>query len=148
MIIFRNLNLRRTLSILLLFTALFSQIQLLYACDSMEDKPKHVCCCGEHSAAVCPMADKCAMHEQIAETACCEVSYDTLINAGMMNSTTTMDYLSLLPDDPPPFPVIDVAQFLLAPLPVLSMLSPPDSDETLTLGRDKPTYLLTRRLRL
>lgn len=146
--IFRNLNLQRTLGIFLLFAALFSQIQTLYACDSMTDnKPKHVCCCGEHKSAVCPMSDTCAMHEQAAETACCEVSYDVLIDAAMMNSSSTVDCLTLLLDGPQPPPIIDDARFLLVPLLKVSWLSPA-ANEPLIFSRAKATYLLTRRLRL
>ena len=145
--VFRNLNLQRTLSILLLFAALFSQIQTLYACDSMEGKPKQVCCCGEHDLAICPMADTCAMHKQMVETVCCEVSYDILIDAGMMNSASTVDCLTLLLDGPQPPPIIDLAQFLPVPLPNLPRLSQ-DVDEPLIFSRGKPTYLLTRRLRI
>ena len=145
--IFRNLNLRRILSILLLFAALFSQIQQLYACDSMADKPKHVCCCGEHSSTVCPMADSCAMHEKAAETACCEVSYDIPLDAGMMNNVSTVDCLTLLLDGPQPPPDIGLTQFSLTPLPILSLQSTL-VDEPLIFSRGEPTYLLTRRLRL
>jgi len=145
--VFRNLNLQRTLSIVVLFTALFSQIRLLYACDSMEGKPKQVCCCGEHDSAICPMADSCAMHENAQETSCCEVSYDTLNDIGMMNSASTADCLTLLLNGPQPPPVIDVQQFLPSPLPILSRLSPA-ANEPLIFSRGKQTYLLTRRLRL
>ena len=145
--IFRNLNLQRTLSMIVVFTALFSQIHTLYACDSMADTPKHVCCCGEHNSIACPMADSCAMHENTAETSCCELSYDILNDAGMMNSASTVDCLTLLLDGPQPPPVVDLQQFLPTPLPILSRLSLA-ADEPLIFSRGKPTFLLTRRLRL
>lgn len=145
--VFRNLNLQRTLSMAVLFAALFSQIQLLYACDSMDGRPKQVCCCGEHASAICPMADSCAKHENAQETSCCEVSYGTLNDAGMMNSPSSVDFLTLLLDGPQPPPVIDVQQFLPTPLPILSQLSPA-TDEPLIFSRGRPTFLLTRRLRL
>jgi len=147
MTFFRNLNLRRILSILLLFAALFSQIQLLYACDSMEDKPKHVCCCGEHSSTICPMAANCAMSEQVDKTACCEVSYEIVNDAGMMNAVSTVDCLTLLLNCPQPPPDIGVEFFTETPLPLLSKLSLID-DQSRIFYRDKETYLLTRRLRL
>ncbi len=145
--VFRNLNLQRTLSMVVLFAALLSQIQTLYACDSMEGKPKQVCCCGEHDSAICPMVDTCAMHKQIAETPCCEISYDTLNDAGMMNSVSTVDSLTLLLNSPQPPPVIDLQPFSLAPLQKLSRL-PLATDEPLIFSRGKQTYRLTRRLRL
>ncbi len=147
MTFFRNLNLRRILSILLLFATLFSQIQLLYACESMEDKPKHVCCCGEHSSTVCPMVANCAMSEQLEQTSCCEVSYDIINDAGMMNAVSTVDCLTLLLNCPQPPPDIAVEFFTATPLPLLSRLSLID-DLSRFFYRDKETYLLTRRLRL
>jgi len=147
MTLFRNLNLRRILSILLLFAALFSQIQLLYACDSMEDKPKHVCCCGEHSSTVCPMAATCDMSEQLEKSSCCEVSYDILNDAGMINAASTVDCLTLLLNCPQPPPDISAGLFIQTPLPLLSQRSPV-VDELLMFNGDKQTYLLTRRLRL
>lgn len=144
---FRNFNLRRILSILLLFGALFSQTQLLYACESMADKPKHVCCCGEHSSAVCPMAAGCAMNEEIEKTTCCEVSYEILNDVGMMNSVTTVDCLTLLLNCPQPPPDIGIAPFIQLPLPMLSRLFAV-ADQAQIYSRDTETYLLTRRLRL
>jgi len=145
--IFRNLNLQRTFSMIVLFAALFSQIQTLYACDSMEGMPKQVCCCGGHDSAICPMADSCGMHKQTAETSCCELSYDILIDAAMMNSTSTVDTLTLLLDGPQPPPVVEFQQFSPTPLPVLSRLLLA-TDEPPISNRGKPIYLLTHRLRL
>ena len=145
--IFRNLTLQRTLSMIVLFTALFSQIHTLYACDSVADTPKHVCCCGDHDSIACPMADTCGMHEQTAKTACCEVSYDTLNDTGMINSASSVDYLTLLLDGPQPPPIVDVQQFSPVPLQTLSRLSLA-ADEPLIFSRGIQTYLLTRRLRL
>jgi len=147
MTLFRNLNLRRILSILLLFAALFSQIQLLYACESMEDKPKHVCCCGEHSSTVCPMAANCDMNEQLEKTSCCEVSYDIVNDAGMMNAASTVDCLTLLLNCPQPPPDISAELVTFKSFPLLSQLSPV-VDESLLFNADKQTFFLTRRLRL
>jgi len=145
--LFRNLYLRRTLSLLLLFAALFSQIQLLYACDSMADKPKHVCCCGEHSSAVCPMVDSCAMHEKSIEKACCEISYEVMNDAGMMNSVSTVDYLTLLLDGPQPPPDIS-----FVPTPAKALITSATQSliiyDPVILSPATPTYLTTRRLRI
>ncbi|MFW5444449.1 MAG: hypothetical protein ACKE51_09110 [Methylococcaceae bacterium] len=143
---FRSLTLRRALSLLLLFAALFSQIQSLYACESMADKPKHVCCCGEHSAAVCPMLDSCAMQQKSSAT-CCEVSYEVVNDAGMMNSVSTVDYLTLLLDGPQPPPDIGFVQFANIPSPTFASLLQVD-DAPLIFSRTEATYLLTRRLRI
>ncbi len=147
MTVFRNINLQRIFSTLILFAALFSQIQTLYACDSIESKPKMVCCCGDHDAAICPMANNCAMHEQTVKTACCELSYDILNDAGMMNSVATVDYLTLLLDGPQPPPTIDFQQISSSSLPIASPLLQA-APESSTFNRNNPTYLLTRRLRL
>lgn len=144
---FRNLNLQRAFSMIILFVALFSQIQIVYACDSMEGKPKQVCCCGEHDSAICPMADSCKMHEQSAEASCCEVSYDTLTDAAMMSSTSTVDMLTLLLDGPQPPPDIEFPPLPSAPLQRLSQLTLA-FNEPLLFSRSKHTYLFTRRLRL
>ena len=146
--VFRNLYLQYTLSIFILFVALFSQIQTLYACDSMEGKPKQVCCCGgEQDSAICPMVDSCAMHEQTAKTSCCEVSYDTLYDAGMINSASSVDNLTLLLDGPQPPPIVDVQKFSPLSLQKLSQLTLA-ADQPPIFSRGKYTYLLTRRLRL
>ncbi len=100
--VFRHLYLQRTLSMLIFFVVLLSQIQTLYACDSMQGKPKQVCCCGDQDSAICPMADTCDMHEQTAKTSCCEVSYDVVTDAAMIHSVTTVDMLTLLLDGPQP----------------------------------------------
>ena len=145
--VFRNLNLQRTFSVIVLFAALFSQIQTLYACDSIEGKPERVCCCGGHDSVICPMADSCGMHKQTDQTLCCEVSYDTLTDAAMMNSNSTVDTLTLLLDGPQPPPLIEYQQFPSAPLQRLSQLTLA-FNEPLLLSRSKHTYLFTRRLRL
>jgi hypothetical protein len=145
--VFRNINLQRLFSTLVLFAALFSQIQTLYACDSMESKPKMVCCCGDHDSAICPMADNCGVHELSDDNACCELSYDILNDTGMMNSVATVDYLTLLLDGPQPPPIVDFQKYSATPLPISSriLLASP---EPLAFNLDNPTYLLTRRLRL
>jgi len=145
--VFRNINLQRIFSTLVLLAALFSQIQTLYACDSMESKPKMVCCCGDHDSAICPMADNCSVHELSDNNACCELSYDILNDAGMMNSVATVDYLTLLLDGPQPPPIVDFQKISPALLPISSrvLLAAP---EPLAFNLDNPTYLLTRRLRL
>ena len=145
--VFRNINLQRLFSTLVLFAALFSQIQTLYACDSMESKPKMVCCCGDHDSAICPMADNCGMHEQMAKTACCELSYDILNNTGMMNSVATVDCLTLLLDGPQPPPIVDFQKLSPTHLPISSPLLLAES-ELPAFNHNNPTYLLTRRLRL
>ncbi len=145
--VFRNLHLQRTLSLFILFVALFSQIQTLYACDSMDGQPKHACCCGEHDSAICPMADNCGMHEPGAETSCCELSYDLVTDAAMMNSISPVDILTLLLDGPQPPPIIEFQPFSPTPLPTLSQL-PLVTDRLPIFRRGNPTYLLTHRLRL
>jgi hypothetical protein len=145
--IFRHLYLQRTLCMIFVFTALFSQVHTLYACDSMEDTPKHVCCCGEHNPIACPMVDGCDMYENTAKTSCCELSYDILNDTGMISSASTVDYLTLLLDGPQPPPVVDIQQLLPTPLSVLSRLSLA-ADVPLIVSRGKPIFLLTRRLRL
>lgn len=145
--VFRNLHLQRALSLIVLFAALFSQIQMLYACDSMEGKPKRVCCCGEHDSVICPMASACAMHEKTADNSCCEINYSTLNDVGMLNSASTADCLALLLIGPQPPPVIDVQHFLPEPLPILSKFFP-TTDEPLLISRGNQIYLFTHRLRL
>lgn len=145
--VFRNLNLQRLFSTMVLFVALFSQIQTLYACDSMEGKAKMVCCCGEHDSAICPMADNCGMHEQAAKTSCCELSYDVLNEASMVNSVTTVDTLTLLLDSAQPPPIIDYQHFSIGSLPIVSQLVLAAAEPPV-FSLKTPTYLLTRRLRL
>jgi len=144
---FRNFNLQRAMGIALLFTALFSQIQLLYACDLIDGEPQQVCCCGEHDSATCPMADNCGMHGNTAATQCCDVSYDVVTDASIMNCTSTADCLTLLLDGPQPPPVIEFKQVLPTSVQCLSQLSL-CADECLQFNLSKPTYFLTRRLRL
>jgi hypothetical protein len=145
--VLRNLYLQRSLSILILFVGLFSQIQTLYACGSTAAMPKQVCCCDAQDSAICPMTDTCDMHEQMAKTSCCEISYDTLNDAAMISSTSMVDTLILLLEGPQPPPIIDFQQLSPAHLPILSRLIPAN-DEPPISSRGKSIYLLTRRLRL
>lgn len=147
MILFRNLHLHRILNILLIFAMLFSHIQLLYACDSMADKPKHICCCGEHSSTVCPMATNCAMNEQVEKTACCEISYDILNDHGVMKTVSTAEGLTLLLNHSKPPPDIGFSPSIQSTFPLTSRFSP-FTDESQASSPDSKTYLLTRRLRL
>jgi hypothetical protein len=144
---FRNLILQRTLSLVILCTALLTQTQILYACESMNDGPELVCCCGDHAAAGCPMADACAMQENAQQNQCCEVSYDSLTDAATMHSASTVDSLTLLLDGPQPPPVIEFQQLLPAYLQVAPRFSF-SPDELLIISSDEHTYFLTRRLRL
>ena len=144
---FRNLILQRTLSLIILLTALLSQTQMLYACELMEGEPKRVCCCGEHAPAACPMEDACTMQEKADQNRCCEVSYEPLADEVMMNSPSTVDCLTLLLDGPQPPPDIEFQQLLAPSLQMISRLTL-SSDEPLILSSGKQKYLLTRRLRL
>ncbi len=145
--VLRNLYLQRSLSILILFVGLFSQIQTLYACDSTAAMPKQVCCCDTQDSAICPMTDTCDMHEQMAKTSCCEVSYDILNDAAMTGSTSMVDTLTLLLAGPQPPPLVDFQQLSPSHLPILSQLIPANDEPPLS-SPGKFTYLLTRRLRL
>jgi len=87
------------------------------------------------------------MSEQLEQTSCCEVSYDIINDAGMMNAVSTVDCLTLLLNCPHPPPDIAVEFLTVTPLPLLPRLSLID-DQSRGFYRDKDTYLLTRRLRL
>jgi len=147
MIFFRNLHIRRTFSLLLLLATLFSQIQLVYACDSMADKPKHTCCCEDNQANVCPMLSNCSMNEQAKEQSCCEVSYDMLNDAGMTHSASSLDSLSSLLNAPQAPPDLVFTPVIQQALPILSWYSFSTNTHT-AFARHKETYLVTRRLRL
>ena len=147
MLLLGDINYQRCLGLLLFFAMLFSQIQPLYACDSMADKPKHVCCCGDQNIAVCPMADNCNMQEKLADTACCEVSYEVINEAGMINSASTVDQLTLLLDGPQPPPDIGLISSFVTPSQIFTLLSR-TIDDPLIFHRNEPTYLLTRRIRI
>lgn len=144
---YRTLIFQQITVALLLFAALFSQIQVLYACDLRDGKPSHVCCCGKHTANDCPMQDSCAMHQNTLENKCCDLSYDLSTDNVMSNLPSTADTLTLLLDAPQPPPVIaphPIANGCLRQLarlsPTATTPSPPD--------KGKQTYLVTRRLRL
>jgi len=145
--LFRALNLQRALSVLILFSALFSQIQSLYACESMGGEPRHICCCGEHNSVDCPMADHCGMHENAVDTHCCEVSYEVVSDEMMMSGVSTLDFLLLTLDSPQPPPIIE---FQKIPTPhsqtqLLLLLAAYESPPS---KYGEYTYLMTRRLRI
>lgn len=145
---FRNSGLQRTFSALLLLVALLSQVQILFACDSLQGAPSVVCCCGEHDTAGCPMGEHCGMTDQAQVSACCELSYDTLNDAGMASSSSTADCLVLLLDGSQPPPAIDHQRFSVTLLQrpswsfLIALTDPPLS------GSGNQTYLYTRRLRI
>ena len=144
---FRNLTLQRTLILVFLCTSLLSQTQILFACEMMDDKPRLVCCCGEHLSDVCPMADACGLFENADVKHCCEVSHDALTDEAVMHGTSTADLLTQLLDGPQPPPVIQFRPLVpdslaLTSRPVLL----PDEPSVARMG--KHTYLHTLRLRL
>jgi len=113
----------------------------------MEDKPKHECCCGDHSSTVCPMVASCAMNEQAEKETCCEVSYEVINDSGVTNATSTVDILTLLLNCPQAPPDIGTALSTPTPRLMLSRLSPM-TNEAQSFFRDQETYLFTRRLRI
>jgi hypothetical protein len=171
MALFRNLTFQRILSLIFLCTALLSHTQILYACELMDGKPKLVCCCEEPMSDGCPMSESCAMqdksagsgfareapeggwagiaqHDNADKGRCCDVSQDSLTDdVVMMQSSSTVDFLTLLLDGPQPPPVIDFQELLSTSQQAnLRLAIPPH--EPLLLSSGKQTYLLTRRLRL
>ena len=99
---YRTLLMQRLTVAILLFTALFSQVQVLYACASMTGKPSHVCCCGKHTGHDCAMQDTCTMLDHDREEGCCQLDYDLLTDHVMSNAASTVDMLTLLLDSPQP----------------------------------------------
>lgn len=149
MTLFRNLTFQRILSLFFLCTALFSQTQILYACELMDGKPTLVCCCGESMSDGCPMSESCAMQADADKGRCCDVSQDSLTDdAVMAHSSLTVDFLTLLLDGPQPPPIIDYQELLptTSQQANLRLAIPPH--EPLLLSSGKQTYLLTGRLRL
>jgi len=147
MIFFRSLHCRRTLSLLLLLATLFSQIQLVYACESMADKPKHTCCCEDNQANACPMLSNCAMNEQAKEQSCCEVSYDILNDTGITHSASAIDWLSSLLNAAQAPPDFIFTPIIPTPLPIASLYSF-STNTPAAFAHHKETYRITRRLRL
>ena len=171
MTLFCNLTFQRILSLIFLCTALLSQTQILYACELMDGKPKLVCCCGESMSDACPMSKSCGMqdksagsgfahevpeggwagiaqHDNTDEGRCCDVSQDSLTDVASAQSSSTVDFLTLLLDGPQPPPVIDYQELLpiTSQQANLRLVIPPH--EPLLLSSGKQTYLLTGRLRL
>jgi len=144
---FRRLPLRYSISFFVLFAALFAQIQPLYACHLMDGQPKHSCCC-EQDMSHCPMADvTCAEDSQPQAMHCCDVSYETVIDAAVVNSVSVADCVGLLIGEPPPLLVISCLSFLKPSFPVSPRRRLLFSELTL-LKSDIPAYFLTRRIRL
>jgi len=147
MVHFRRLPLRYSISFFVLFVALFAQIQPLYACHLMDGQPKHSCCC-EQDMSHCPMADvTCAEDSQPQAMHCCDVSYETVVDAAVVSSVSVADYVGLLIGEPPPLPVTSYHSFLKIAFPV-SLQGCLLSSELALLKPDIPTYFLTRRIRL
>ena len=140
--ILRNKLLQSIVSLLFLLTLLFSQTQLLYACEQEDEGIKRVCCCGDHSTSHCPMEKSCSMHEK-TET-CCEISYDLLLDEVFNFSSVAPDIFLHFPQNEQPPPIY---QNVLIDL-QLKTTVPIQKDNPLLFSDGSHTYLFSQRLRL
>ena len=70
---------RQRLVLATLFMGLFSQFQMVFACELMDGKTQYVCCCDEagNMSKGCAMGGGCQhqMPDSAMASGCCEVSY-------------------------------------------------------------------------
>jgi len=144
----RNPTFRRLVVASILFLALFTQYQVLFACEKMDSQVSTICCCDEPGG----MSKGCAQGGGCLDEAgpvtnatdCCEVSYAPVTNATTTTpSASTQQVVLLDAPQPPPIP----ASFLLQ---INSTSKLTDSFITAKsyLATSSLTYMLTNRFRI
>lgn len=139
---------RRFVVATLVFLGLFSQFQVVFACELMDGKAKPVCCCDEPGgiSTGCDMGGGCPDQAPGSATGmdCCTVSYQEAPSAkATPPGSTSLQVLLLDAPQPPPIPVsFYVPEFLpVDHAPRYTRLILPR-----VAGTD--TYLLTNRFRI
>lgn len=144
----RNPSFRRFVVATLVFLGLFSQFQMVFACELMDGKIQSVCCCDEPGdmSNGCDMGGGC--QDQVPGSAtsidCCKVSYQEAPSAkATPPGSASIQVLLLDAPQPPPIPVsFEITLFTPAShTPRLTRFLPPR-----VAGTD--TYLLTNRFRI
>lgn len=139
---------RQRLVLATLFMGLFSQFQMVFACELMDGKTQYVCCCDEagNMSKGCAMGGGCQhqMPDSAMASGCCEVSYQQAPSAKATTpGSTGLQVLLLDAPQPPPMPAsFDILEFALASGALrFTRFVPPRVAGT-------NTYLLTNRFRI
>jgi hypothetical protein len=139
---------RRVIIAMAMFLGLFSQFQVVFACELMDGKTRTVCCCDERGDMSMGCAKGGGCQDQAPGSAtsmdCCEVSYRAAPNAkATPPGSAGLQVLLLDAPQPPPIPVSFTIQ----------EFSP--SSDVLRFTRSAPPrvagtdiYLLTNRFRI
>jgi hypothetical protein len=145
----RNRSFRRLVIATTLFMGLFTQFQMVFACEYKDGNLQLVCCC-ENSG---DMSKSCAENNQCAEqqaapisenTTCCDVSYQQAPSATAISSAQHNQQVLVL-DAPQPPPIL--ASFNLQTLPTANHTAQFFTDVSLRVAGAQ-TFLLTQRFRI
>lgn len=140
----RNPLFRRFVAATVMVLGLFTQFQVVFACELMDGKVQYVCCCDEPGSMGCAMGGGCHDSRDTQTQNCCAVSYEPMPNAtAIAPESHSLQVLLLDAPQPPPIPVSsDIPEF-----------SPDNHALRFThalaphvAGTD--TYLLTNRFRI
>jgi len=151
----RNLSFRRSVIALTLFLGLFTQFQMVFACEYKDGKLQFVCCCNEDGkmsmdkdmSMTCDMSGECGASAgpPPGGMKCCDVSYQPAPSTTAIAPELHAQQVLLL-DAPQPPPLILTSFDLL--------IFPPSSRTIGFLSHPPPplagtrTYLLTNRFRI
>ncbi len=142
----RNPLFRRFVIATVVFLGLFTQFQMVFACELMDGKAQYVCCCDEPGdmAMGCTMGGGCGNGAPMAGMNCCQVSYqDNPAAKATTPGSPSLQVLLLDAPQPPPIPVsFDAPDFVPQSNVVRFAAIPPPP----LAGTD--TYLLTNRFRI
>lgn len=142
----RNITFRRGIIALTLFVGLFTQFQMVFACELMDGDFHLVCCCDKsgHMPTSCAMDRDCQNQDTLgsSDTVCCKVSYQQVPSTIAAAPASHVQQVLLLDVSQPP------------PPPLSSQVNPARNRDvgfnnfsTSQIDSTK-TYLLTHRLRI
>lgn len=143
----RHRSFRRWITALTLFMGLFTQFQMVFACEFKDGKLQRMCCCdsvGEMSRD-CHENDGCDEPQvtlDVDNTVCCEVSYQPVPSATAIAAIAHSPQALLF--DPPQ---LLLGLFTINPIPV-SRASLRVYSEIPPRATVAQTYLLTQRFRI
>jgi len=99
---FRTSVLRQFIAVIFLMSALYTQSQILFACDLMDGSPKTECCCGEDMEDGCPMGGGCDNAAGEIGTGCCDISVNFDVQYSVVTLTLEQQLVTQLNASQPP----------------------------------------------
>ncbi|MGR9106053.1 MAG: hypothetical protein ACU843_03885 [Gammaproteobacteria bacterium] len=144
----RRLSARhRIIALLLLFTGLSSQIQVVFACDLMDGLRSSVCCCADDMADGCAMGGGCGMETDLLKiSGCCDVSVEPLSDVASIGPSSTLNQVALqIAPQPPPLALFSVSTLSDPQLGLIKVACSGPTDPGFVRAK---IYLVTNRLRI